>query len=381
MAQHKKFLVIGGSNGVGASISKHLLANSDEVIICDYLEPCFKGDFEYHKFDLFKDNISELKTLIENSDGIFITAGFGRVAPIETFSDTEIRKTLIVNGESIIRILNLCLNKLFCEKDFICTVITSIAGAVSSPLFAAYSAAKASVYKFVEAANVEIGKKGFSNRITNVVATSFEGTSFNGGETNFEALRPLTAKIIDSSVKHEELCYLNEDVVKSVIQRYNENPKKFGSESYDYKVKNNRINSNSKIKVGYLSGTFDLFHIGHLNLLRNAKQYCDYLIVGVHKDASHKNKPTFIPFEERIEIIKHIDYVDEAVECCKEDSDAWDKLHFDLLFVGSDYKGTERFNRYENYFKDKGVKIIYFPYTQTTNSTELRKAISKKNDE
>ncbi len=118
-----------------------------------------------------------------------------------------------------------------------------------------------------------------------------------------------------------------------------------------------------------------MFHIGHINLLRRAKENCDYLIVGVHKDASHKGKETLISFEERIQIISSVKYVDKAVQSCKEDSDTWELYHFDRLFVGSDYKGSDRFLRYEKYFSEKGVEIVYFPYTEGTSSTQLRKAI------
>lgn len=134
---------------------------------------------------------------------------------------------------------------------------------------------------------------------------------------------------------------------------------------------------NPQLTIGYLSGTFDLFHIGHLNLLKRARKHCNYLVVGVHKDASHKGKETFIPFEERMEILRSIKYVDKVIESEKEDSDVYTKgiVKYDKLFVGSDYKGTERFNRYEAYFADKGVEIIYFPYTKGTSSTQLRDAI------
>ncbi len=128
--------------------------------------------------------------------------------------------------------------------------------------------------------------------------------------------------------------------------------------------------------IGYLSGTFDLFHIGHLNLLRRAKEQCDYLIVAVHDSGKWKGKETFIPFEERKEIVGACRYVDKVVDSPVEDSDAWVLYHFDKLFVGSDYKGTERFNRYEEYFKDKGVEIVYFPYTQSTSSTQIRALVS-----
>ena len=130
--------------------------------------------------------------------------------------------------------------------------------------------------------------------------------------------------------------------------------------------------------VGYLSGTFDLFHIGHLNLIRRAKEQCDHLIVGVHKSGSWKGKNSFIPYEERLAIIGSVRYVDQAVEAFTEDTDAYEVYKFDRLFVGSDYKGTERFAEYEKYFKDKGVEIIYFPYTQGTSSTQLRSRLSSE---
>ena len=130
--------------------------------------------------------------------------------------------------------------------------------------------------------------------------------------------------------------------------------------------------------VGYLSGTFDLFHIGHLNLIRRAKEQCDHLIVGVHKSGSWKGKNTFIPYEERLAIIGSVRYVDQAVEAFTEDTDAYEVYKFDRLFVGDDYKGTERFAKYEEYFKDKGVEIIYFPYTQGTSSTQLRSRLSSE---
>ena len=99
------------------------------------------------------------------------------------------------------------------------------------------------------------------------------------------------------------------------------------------------LKTNEGAVIGYLSGTFDLFHIGHLNLIRRAKQHCDYLIVGVHPNAAHKGKTTFIPFEERMEIVGACRYVDKVVESCPEDSEAWERWHYDRLFVGSDYKG------------------------------------------
>ena len=118
-------------------------------------------------------------------------------------------------------------------------------------------------------------------------------------------------------------------------------------------------------------------------MLRRAKEYCDYLVVGVHKDASHKGKEAFIPFEERCDIVRNIRYVDRVIESLPEDDEVYKQglVRYDYLFVGSDYKGSERFNRYEAFFADKSVRIVYFPYTQGTSSTRLRDAldaISKK---
>ena len=133
--------------------------------------------------------------------------------------------------------------------------------------------------------------------------------------------------------------------------------------------------------LGYLSGTFDLFHIGHLNLIRRAKEQCDYLIVGINSSGKWKGKETFIPYEERKEIVGACKFVDKVVDSCPEDSEAWELWHYNKLFVGSDYKGSERFNRYEEFFKDKGVEIIYFPYTQSTSSTQIRELITSMIEE
>ena len=113
-------------------------------------------------------------------------------------------------------------------------------------------------------------------------------------------------------------------------------------------------------------------------MLKRAKAECDYLIVGVHKDGSWKGKETYIPFEERVAILQACKYVDKVVESFPEDSDAYIAFSINKLFVGSDYKGTERFRKYEEFFADKNVEIVYFPYTQGTSSTQLRNKIISK---
>lgn len=136
--------------------------------------------------------------------------------------------------------------------------------------------------------------------------------------------------------------------------------------------------------VGYTTGVFDMFHIGHLNILRKAKEKCDYLIVGVSTDelcSSYKGKLPIIPFGERKAIVEAIKYVDEVRP--QEDRDkfaAWQRIGFDIMFVGDDWKGKPLFAELEKRFLDVGVTIEYFPYTQGTSSTILREKILKQND-
>ncbi len=135
------------------------------------------------------------------------------------------------------------------------------------------------------------------------------------------------------------------------------------------------------VKIGYTTGVFDLFHIGHLNILRNAKLECDYLIVGVTTDElsqNEKGKTPVIPFQERMAIVESIQYVDMVVPQTSYDKwEAWNNLKFNIMFVGDDWKGSEKWNRLEADFAEKGVTIHYFPYTKQTSSTKLRTILDK----
>jgi glycerol-3-phosphate cytidylyltransferase len=128
--------------------------------------------------------------------------------------------------------------------------------------------------------------------------------------------------------------------------------------------------------IGYTTGVFDLFHIGHLNILRRAKEQCDYLIVGVSTDElcmEYKHKLPVIPFEERKAIVEAIRYVDEVIPQKDRDKfEAWKDLHFNRLFVGDDWKGSDFFNKLEKQFAEVGVDVVYFPYTRGISSSYLR---------
>lgn len=132
--------------------------------------------------------------------------------------------------------------------------------------------------------------------------------------------------------------------------------------------------------VGYTTGVFDLFHIGHLKLLQKAKAMCDCLIVGVTVDelVAYKGVKAFIPFEERLEIIQSLQCVDVAIAQREIDKvKAHERLKYDLLFVGDDWFGSESWTKMESDLGQRGVKVVYFPYTTKTSSTKLRKLLDK----
>jgi len=139
--------------------------------------------------------------------------------------------------------------------------------------------------------------------------------------------------------------------------------------------------------IGYTTGVYDLFHIGHLNLLKNAKGLCDKLIVGVAVDeiVTYKPRKVIIPFKERIEIVRSIKYVDVAIpqESIEVDYkfEMWQKLHFDVIFAGDDWFGVKRWQDLEEKFKSVGVKVVYFPYTKGTSSTLINKTLARMQDE
>ncbi len=130
-----------------------------------------------------------------------------------------------------------------------------------------------------------------------------------------------------------------------------------------------------KYKVGYTTGVFDLFHIGHLNILRRAKEQCEHLIVAVSTDEvveSYKHKKPVIPFEERRAIVEAIRYVDEVVPQTSMDKfAAWEKYHFDAIFHGDDWKGSSMYYEIERKLNAVGCDMVFLPHTDGTSSTLL----------
>lgn len=136
-----------------------------------------------------------------------------------------------------------------------------------------------------------------------------------------------------------------------------------------------------KYKIGYTTGVYDMFHIGHLNILKRAKENCEYLIVGVSTDelvSNYKHKKPIIPFEDRLAIVEAIKYVDKVVAQDSMDKIvALDKFEFDVVFVGSDWQGTEKWNKIEEDFKARGVDVVYLSHTDGISSTILRDKLNE----
>lgn len=375
-----KVLVIGGSNGIGLSMALRLMKEGHEVFVVDRMAPdaAIAGteNLSFLEVNLLEGDYSFLDKC-PDIDTLIYTAGFGRVARFETFHPAEIDNLFKVNTLPFFQLIRHYYARML-QGDFYCSVMGSIAGLVSSPLFSIYGATKAAICNGVESLNIELERAGSRNRILVVAPGSIKGTRFNGGENDIQATEKLAEEILKRMFGREtQYIPQYDEIFRSVIEQYHTDAHAYGLHSYDYKCQSGRFNEKPQLRIGYMSGTFDLFHIGHLNLIRRAKHCCDYLVVGVHRDASHKGKETFIPLEERMDIVRNIKYVDEVILSEPEDSDVYFKgiVKYDYLFVGSDYKGTERFNRYEQLFKNTGVKIVYFPYTEGTSSTQLRRVI------
>ncbi|CAH0209378.1 adenylyltransferase/cytidyltransferase family protein [Microbacterium sp. Bi128] len=134
------------------------------------------------------------------------------------------------------------------------------------------------------------------------------------------------------------------------------------------------------VRIGYASGVYDLFHVGHLNLLKHARLHCDYLVAGVASTEATllmKNREPVVPLHERLEIVRNIRLVDEVVVDNYPDKvDAWHAVGFHVIFKGDDWRGTEKGNRLEAGMLALGVEVVYFPYTVHTSSTLLRRALN-----
>lgn len=237
----KKALVVGGANGIGLSIATELANRTDIEKVCivdkaPLREEFFNDKFETYQFDLTQEDYS-IFDKFQDSDTMMITAGFGRLALFKDVDESLIPLSFNVNTIPVMRIIKRFYNKLESQQDFYCGVMVSIAGFMSSPFFSIYAATKAALKVFIESVNVELLKAGSTNQILNVSPGSLKGTSFTNGKTDLSVTAPMAQAIITEMEKKNDLFIPQYDeVFKTVLQRYQNDFRKEGAHSYDYKL-------------------------------------------------------------------------------------------------------------------------------------------------
>lgn len=240
----KNALVVGGANGIGLSIATELSKRLDieRIYIIDkspVSEEFFQPKFEFFQFDLTQDDYS-IFDRFSDIDTLMITAGFGRLALFKDVDESIISLSFKVNTIPVMRIIKRFYEKLESKEDFYCGVMVSISGFMSSPFFSVYAATKAALKVFIESVNVELHKAGSSNKILNVSPGSLKGTSFSQGKTDLSLLTSISQSVIEELEKKNDLFIPQYDeVYKQVLARYQEDFRKEGIHSYEYKL--NRI--------------------------------------------------------------------------------------------------------------------------------------------
>lgn len=239
-------LVVGGANGIGLAIATLLAEDErfDRIYVVDRADVAKEhkhSKFICHKFDLCSDDYSLFDTF-SDVDTLMITAGFGRLAHFKDVDEQHIVDSFAVNSTAVIRIIRHFYERISAPEDFYCGVMGSIAGFMSSPLFAVYGATKAALKIFIESVNVELEMSGTTNRILNISPGSIKGTAFYNGANDLSVTRLLAADILARLWAKEDLFIPQYDeVFKEVLARYHDDFRKEGRHSYEYKLKSGRI--------------------------------------------------------------------------------------------------------------------------------------------
>lgn len=242
----RKALIVGGANGIGLSIATILANRKDYEKIYIVDKVLIDKEFNNHKFDSIQfDLTSEDYSIFDrfkDVDTLMITAGFGKLSLFRDVSEQYITNSFAVNSVAPIRIIHHFMDKLINEENFLCGVMVSIAGFMTSPFFAVYGATKAALKIFIESVNIELKKNGSNNCILNVSPGSIKGTSFNNGKTDLAMTETLASEIIEHlEAKNDLFIPQYEEIFKNVLARYQEDFRKEGIHSYDYKMKSGRI--------------------------------------------------------------------------------------------------------------------------------------------
>ena len=232
------YIVIGGSGGIGLSIALNLSQNSNVLVIDKNPFPTQyqRSSISFEQHDLTDHDLGWLNALPQ-TDGLFITAGFGHLMLAQDTSDDYLTDIFSVNAVAPVRIIRHFLPQML-ERDMVCAVMVSIAGRLVSPMFSAYSATKAALSKYIEAVNIELEMQGCKNRILEVSPGSIKGTSFNGQPSDPQMTASLAQDIISAAEQKKTLLIPDyENTFRAVLQRYHTDPHTFGKESYEYKMK------------------------------------------------------------------------------------------------------------------------------------------------
>lgn len=242
----RNVLIVGGASGIGLAMAKEL--EQDEAVKNIYIVDKQELSQEYignkiksFVFDLTLHDYSFLNQF-SDINSLIITAGFGKLDLFENIEESLISTYFQVNAIAPIRVVKHFYDKLLKEKDFYCSVMVSISGFMSSPFFSIYAATKASLKIFIESVNVELKKADSTNRILNVSPGSIKGTSFSGGKTDLSETKQLAQDILKNMREKNDLFIPKyEEVFKQVLQRYQEDFRKEGEHSYDYKLQSGRV--------------------------------------------------------------------------------------------------------------------------------------------
>lgn len=239
-------LVIGGANGIGLAIAT-LLAEDErfdnihivdrQTVASEFQHPKFRC----HTFDLRSEDYSLFDTFTEVNT-LIITAGFGRLAHFSDIDEQHIIDSFAVNSTAVIRIIRHFYDRMQSTEEFYCGVMGSIAGFMSSPLFAVYGATKAALKIFIESVNVELEMAGTTNRILNISPGSIKGTAFYNGANDLSITRQLGAEILTHLWAKDDLFIPQYDeIFKTVLERYHADFRAEGRHSYNYKMQSGRI--------------------------------------------------------------------------------------------------------------------------------------------
>ena len=242
----REALIVGGANGIGLAIATLLAEDAEygKIYIIDRVDvdPNYTNDkFEYRSFDLRSEDFSFFNEF-KGVDTLMITAGFGRLAHFADVEESHIVDSFSVNTTAVIRIIHHFYDSLLGDKEFRCGVMGSIAGFMSSPLFAVYGATKAALKIFIESVNVELEMSGSKNRILNISPGSIKGTSFYNGGNDLSLTKQLAQDIIDNLKARNDLFIpMYDEVYREVLERYHSDFRAEGRHSYEYKMSSDRV--------------------------------------------------------------------------------------------------------------------------------------------